>query len=74
MKIFLLPNLLNKIIGSVDWWVGDPWVGGLVVGGRWSVGWWSVDLIRLVFQGMLVARTFYQRGGRWERIPLPADR
>ena len=34
MKIFLLQSLLNKIIGSVDWWVRGRWVGGLVVGGR----------------------------------------
>ena len=33
MKILLLPSLLNKIIGSVVWWVGGLVVGGWLVGG-----------------------------------------
>ena len=33
MKIFLLPSLLNKIIGSLGRWVGGLVVGGRLVGG-----------------------------------------
>ena len=41
IKIFLLPSLLNMIIGSLSWWVSGWWSIG-----RRSIGWWSVDFVK----------------------------
>ena len=41
IKIFLLPSLLNMIIGSLGWWVSGWWSIS-----RRSIGWWSVDFVK----------------------------